>query len=366
MNKKGIHIIVVVVLLSLHLFIFGENKKEPQATFKLEKAAESKAFFDMGFVSVSNMAVDLSGNVFLLDSGKGKIVKLDRNLEFKTMFGDKGQGPGEFSRSYSISVDKKGNVYVHNTFIKMIRYSGDGKLIDETRISNSYNGTYGFVLNHPVYVLSKMSLSKNFKVMVVDISKKKILSEFELLKSPNYALRSGEFYISPTVDFVGGHTFVETYDEYCVIGEGERFFVRLFDSSGKLLAEIKKDGKPQELTSKEADFVSNSLNVRGPGGKASKKDIRSLVGSYKIKNFIHNIKISKNRIYIFPVPDDIRITKKHFPVEIYDFKGKPVTKGCFPKVPKKIHHDFAYFVETTEEDDDEVGKLVKYRILKKN
>ena len=178
MNKKGIHIIVVVVLLSLHLFIFGENKKEPQATFKLEKAAESKAFFDMGFVSVSNMAVDLSGNVFLLDSGKRKIVKLDRDLKFKAMFGDKGQGPGEFSRSYSISVDKKGNVYVHNTFIKMIRYSGDGKLIDETRISNSYNGTYGFVLNHPVYVLSKMSLSKNFKVMVVDISKKKILSEF--------------------------------------------------------------------------------------------------------------------------------------------------------------------------------------------
>lgn len=364
MTKKKFHYkLIIVVFLSLNLFIFCENKTDELANFKFEKLAESKPLFDLGIVTVSDIAVDPQGNVFLLNWSQSKIAKLDKDLRFKTIFGSKGQGPGEFIHGYSISADKEGHVYIHDSPHKIIRYSGDGKLIDETRLSGIITGFSGLVLNYPVFVMHKREDAGIYiKAFVVDISNKKTLGEYEMLQTPNPGLVNSQgLFISITIPFLGGQFFVDVYDKYCVIGEGERFFVRLLDSSGKQLLDISKRMVPQKLSAKEADFLANFLYETFPAGHFSKKDLRDLVGKYKEKNFIHDIKISKDRIYIFPVPDDITITKQHYPVEIYNFKGKLIMKGYFPKLPKKIFNDCAYFIETSQEDDEEINKLVKYK-----
>jgi len=53
--------------------------------------------------------------------------------------------------------------------------------------------------------------------------------------------------------------------------------------------------------------------------------------------------------------------RNKYPVEIYDFKGKLIKKSYFPFVPKKIYGNYVYKIETIEEDDEEIQRIVKYK-----
>ena len=57
------------------------------------------------------IAIDGKGNVWVLDSGNGRIVKLNEKGEYQGEFGSAGEGAGQMSTPYGITVDSKGNVW---------------------------------------------------------------------------------------------------------------------------------------------------------------------------------------------------------------------------------------------------------------
>jgi len=60
----------------------------------------------------NDVAVDVDGNIYILDAGNYRIQKYDPEGEFLTSFGRKGQGPGEFERPLSLALDSSGNMYI--------------------------------------------------------------------------------------------------------------------------------------------------------------------------------------------------------------------------------------------------------------
>jgi len=67
---------------------------------------------DGQFFSPRDVAVDLSGNVYVADSGNDRIQKFDSSGTFLTKWGTNGAGDGQFDNTGGVAVDFSGNVYV--------------------------------------------------------------------------------------------------------------------------------------------------------------------------------------------------------------------------------------------------------------
>jgi DNA-binding beta-propeller fold protein YncE len=77
------------------------------------------------FEHPSGVAVDQSGNVYVVDSGNNRIQKSDSNGNFITMWGSGGSDKGEFNHPYGIAVDPSGTIYVTdlgNSRIELFSY----------------------------------------------------------------------------------------------------------------------------------------------------------------------------------------------------------------------------------------------------
>jgi sugar lactone lactonase YvrE len=60
----------------------------------------------------NSVAVDSAGNVFVTDEANFRVEEFAPSGAFSSMFGSNGTGPGQFTAAFGIAVDASGNVYV--------------------------------------------------------------------------------------------------------------------------------------------------------------------------------------------------------------------------------------------------------------
>jgi len=101
----------------------GKWGKNPQVSIKLFQTIGDLNTEDenLAFNSPSDIAMDSSGNIYILDSGNQRIQKFTPEGKYLATIGRKGQGPGEFNYPSSIDIDGQGNLYVLDPFVKKIQ-----------------------------------------------------------------------------------------------------------------------------------------------------------------------------------------------------------------------------------------------------
>lgn len=83
---------------------------------------------NLAFYMPSDIALDSSGNLYVLDTGNHRIQKFGPGGKFLSSFGRQGQGPGDFYYPDSLGIDAKGTLFVgdpNNQRIQVI--SADSK-----------------------------------------------------------------------------------------------------------------------------------------------------------------------------------------------------------------------------------------------
>jgi len=98
---------------------------------------------DGQFSSPYGVAVDASGNVYVVDEGNSRIQKFDSNGTYLTQWGSLGSGDGQFSRPIGVAVDGAGNVYVADADNNRVqKFDSNGTYLTQWGSSGSGDGQF--------------------------------------------------------------------------------------------------------------------------------------------------------------------------------------------------------------------------------
>jgi DNA-binding beta-propeller fold protein YncE len=100
--------------------------------------------WDGQFYYPTGVAVDTSGNVYVSDMTNNRIQKFDPNGTFIAKWGSTGTAEGKFNYPYGIAVETSGAVYVADTFNNRIqKFDSNGNFITQWGSSGTGEGQFG-------------------------------------------------------------------------------------------------------------------------------------------------------------------------------------------------------------------------------
>lgn len=106
------------------------QKFAPDSTFIMKWGAEGSG--EGQFLFPADAAVDAAGNIYVTDSGNDRVQKFGPDAAFITAWGTSGTGPGEFNEPGGIAVGPSGDLYVVDCGNNRVqRFTQDGLFIAE-------------------------------------------------------------------------------------------------------------------------------------------------------------------------------------------------------------------------------------------
>jgi len=247
--------------------IIVKNPKEPmyqQDVFQLEEEiiiGEREGSEEYMFSSVSDLAVDSSENIYVLDVRDTQIKVYDKNGTFQRVIGKAGQGPGEFGRPRNIQINSSNELMVNDSGRrKLIFLSLQGQFIRSINLEklafrfycDSKEQYYAFL-----YILDPPNDSKYQLVKFnADFSNSTIIAEN--LGQSRFRSESYVFYKPQIV-------FQLMENDYLLYGYPEEYELQVYSPTGELRKRISRDYIPF-LVSKEARDIVSKGSL--PGYKA--------------------------------------------------------------------------------------------------
>jgi len=95
---------------------------------------------------IGDIGIDNSGNVYLIDPDRGRVLKYTISGTFVKGWGSSGSGTGQLKRPHGLCVDPQGNVYIADTENdRIVKFDTNGNLLATW---SNFGGTYG-LLHYP-------------------------------------------------------------------------------------------------------------------------------------------------------------------------------------------------------------------------
>jgi hypothetical protein len=151
---------------------------------------------NLAFSSPSDIVLDSTGNMYILDRASNRIQKLDSEGKFITSLGRSGQGPLEFQSPCSLDIDSENNLYVFDVrnrriqifssqgeFIKTIKFTAFAQNI--IRVSNLKHIVMGGIIHFRRLMDETKELPKLFEISDLDGNIKKEFGELRDYKDVN-------------------------------------------------------------------------------------------------------------------------------------------------------------------------------------
>ena len=369
------------MLLSIAIFLLTFLVVYPSDNqfLKLKKVAVSSLPEDLIVPVLKSLTIDHKGNVFAF-AGKsnGKecfVVKFDENLKYLKRFGRDGKGPGEFSTKFStpenrLSVDINDDVYVVDSNpCKLVIFDNEGNHKKDIPIARDYLKSIGKlsrlkIVGNGTFIALQPRRELPPHALIFTLNPPQIKVRYPFIEKRTY-----DNYVS---SYYGEICIIDTESEYIIFGNSQIYNFHVYDRNGKLKLKVEdKDKVMGSFNAREMEYIKDNFFTPKSGYSfirnsiltqlnADRSKFKKLMNQImKSKNIIADIKMSGERIYVFPVRKDITVKGK-FPVEIYNLKGQVVKRGYFHMRPAKIWKNYVFFYDRNEEDDP---LILKYKIL---
>ena len=146
-GKQRIRFLILAAILIVTIYAgFVWQAQEHKKTSSLLLAWGSQGSGPGQFYNPWGVAVDSSGNVYVVDYGNNRVEKFTSSGTFVTQWGSYGSensGPGQFNLPSGVGVDSSGNVYITDTGNNRVeKFTSSGTFITQWGSGGSNAGQF--------------------------------------------------------------------------------------------------------------------------------------------------------------------------------------------------------------------------------
>ena len=256
---------------------------EPKYDISFSKGAVFGDTDEIFISSISGIAVDESGNLFLADNSEAVVHAYDAEGNYRFKIGRRGEGPGEFNSTYQPTLHN-GNLYVLD--IQQQRVSvfnpSDGSFIQNIRMGGGGQDFSGFPLGfYPLsgdrFLVYYNSVERDGERFQRKFFPRILDSEGEVLQSDIVDFKPGEMFMLQSenrfqimsLPYMGESRYSLTQDEEIIWGFTDRVFLQVVSTDGEYKRAIyhSRQNPPLDRTAflenYEDEAIRNSIRELG-------------------------------------------------------------------------------------------------------
>ena len=317
--------------------IYGDNIFVLKEELSIGEAGGREEYM---FSSARSLAVDLSGNIYVMDVKETHVKVFNKDGKFLRIIGRAGQGPGEFGRPRNIQITHNNELMINDSGSrKLLFYSLNGQYIKEIKINtfafriycDSYEQyyAYAFTLNPPT--------DSQFQLLKInsDLSQISVVAEYK-----------GQTRFEPMMFHTPHIVFHITANDYLLFGYPEDYEIQIFHPNGNIVKKIYREYEPVPISKEEKDEVSKrSL----PGWQAETPNHYPAYQDFKTDD--------KGRIYVITWEKQPKL--EGYSYDVFDSNGKYITRFTLRALHQIWRQNKLY---TIEEDEDGYEYVKRYSV----
>ncbi len=333
--------------------------------FKLEQLWDVDSAGDDILTAITSIRVGNNGNVFVFDRKMAKFYVFSPEGKFLYSFGKRGEGPGEYKFVFNFNLF--GNRIMVPDQGKLHVFSMDGKFIESHNLgSMTYPMAY-IDKNRFLTIKSDIEEKAEFdRLQIYHIDSGKRTTIAEIIAEKALRASAGGIQLAIKDSSTTPSVILDYQNNALYFGKSDKYFIKKTDLTGKELMSFSLDGRerkniPEEFKRKR--FENISLN----GGKMPKEMVDQMIkGMPDESTFFNRIQVEDNGlIYVF-VNDITYETGQE--LDVFSPRGEylyhgfiKLPDGLIEKTPYTMEGDYLYLFG---EDEDGIGKLIKFKISK--
>lgn len=319
------------------------------------------------FFQATRIAVDKDGCIYVVDSGNHRVQKFDDKGEYLLSIGNRGQGPGEFSRPFKVRIDNQsGNIYVFDVSRKILIFDHAGKHLGEDIYL--YDPLNDFYIDADKNIIATYSAAR-FQGMI-----KYIKGEREGKKIEEYhrqinvqttsSRREGTRVFSTVFGGTHGYEFSAFLaqlggDEY-VLGHSKNYELSIINRKGKDLFFIRKNITAINFTNKIKERISYQAKMSALTKGVTPPAEYEYAFPEHLPFFYEILTDSEGRIYVQINREEFDPTKLK-PYDIFSRDGYYLYKAVIDVSPHVIKDGFLYTLSSDKDTGDQI--ILRYKII---
>lgn len=311
-----------------------ENPKEPihgEGILSLEEElsiGEVEGRDEYMFSGIRSIAVDEAGRIYVLDREDPHLRVFDQNGAFLRTIGRKGQGPGEFTMPFSVSITRQNELVVDDFRSRLVFFSLEGEFKRNLQVAT---------IN-----LLRVDLDSEGNLVGIVIIREEENPRYELKKFDselNYLYSLGS---SPLPDLNSINPFMEVLisqidnNDQIIFGYPANYEIKIFDKEGNLKRKIIKDYDPVEITEEEIKEATENMPP----------ELKVSIPKY---HMAYDLFIADDEGRIFVMTHERVKEGEGYYYDVFDPEGKFIAKIPLKIRPYLFKNKKLYTVEQDEE-----------------
>jgi hypothetical protein len=207
---------------------------------------------DESFASVTSFVVDENGYIYALDFKDAKIKIFDNSGHFVSLFGEKGQGPGEFDTPAGIHLSPDGTLVIEDALARrLVFFSKKGKFIKNLSLADKLGVVNLLMDSKGDYLAREIGFEENqmfFEMKKYDRGFKPLFT-LDKIKFPVPVPGSGNK--MNLMDVMAIYQFDK--DDNIFYGRNLDYEIKVLTPDGKHIRSIQKEFDPVKVTEEDIE-----------------------------------------------------------------------------------------------------------------